>query len=453
METPVVAVVGSAPRAHLGCLRKLEFRGVQVVGLDATVSLARLANAQRVGLVVLACSSARHAESLAAIRDIQGQTASVPIILIAEHSSEDLAIAALKAGVADYFRPPVSCDAVLASVGRCLERTQQSLNAGPIQQDSTQRASLSSLIGSSPAMRSLRQAMERVAAVDSTVLITGETGTGKELVASAIHDLSPRHDKPLVCVNCAAIPDSLVESELFGYEKGAFTGAQHANAGSLQAADGGTIFLDEIGDMPLPSQAKILRAIETKELQRVGSRRALPVDFRVIAATNHDLAEATLEGRFRKDLYFRLDVARLHLPPLRERMEDIPLLCRHFIRYFNSRFALQVADASTDFLACLCRYTWPGNVRELRNVMEAVFINHPAQVLAVSDLPESIANAGARPSHEPTEQEEYQQLLDALLEAKWNKTKAAEALHWSRMTLYRKMRKYHVDSSPTQSIQ
>lgn len=458
MEAPVIAVIGSSQYASLGCLRRLNANSFRIAELDATANLSRIAKEHAVVLVILTCSSTHFADCLAVLRNIQELVGPVPIILVAEHSSEELAIAALRAGVSDYFRLPVACDAILASVRHCLEHQQHSFTSGPIgpigpiQSDRTSKPPLSSLIGASPAIRALRQAIARVAAVDSNVLITGETGTGKELVATAVHELSPRHDKPLVCVNCAAVPDALVESELFGYEKGAFTGAQNSRVGTLQAADGGTIFLDEIGDMPPPSQAKILRAIETKELQRVGSKRAFSVDFRVVAATNQDLAQSTLEGRFRKDLYFRLDVARLHLPPLRDRTEDIPLLCAHFIRYFNPRFGLQVSDASAEFLTYLCRHPWPGNVRELRNVMEAAFINHSGQVLDVNDLPESIRNGSGEPSPKRKEQEEHRKLLAALLEAKWNKTKAAEALHWSRMTLYRKMRKYHVDSSPTQSI-
>lgn len=447
METPIIVMVGSGAYMSPEFLRKLKSSGIRIAELEVAANLSSITDQHAVGLVILTCSSVRHVDCLVVLRELQRVVGAVPIILLAENSSEELAIAALKAGVADYFRLPVTCDTILASARQCLRRSQQRCTTIPVHSDGTSHRSPLGLIGNSPAMQSVRLAIAKIAAVDSNVLITGETGTGKELVASAIHQLSPRHERPMVCINCAAIPDSLIESEMFGYEKGAFTGAHNPTVGTLQAADGGSIFLDEIGDMSPLSQAKILRAIETKELRRVGGKRAFPVDFRVIAATNHDLVDAVGDGRFRKDLYFRLDVARIHLPPLRARKEDVSLLCAHFISHFNPKFGLEVSDVSGEFLAQLCRHEWPGNVRELRNVMEAAFINHPGRVLEENDLPEPLRQRTGESSAQRNGQAEYQELLAALSQAKWNKTKAAETLQWSRMKLYRKLRKYQIDRS------
>ena len=223
---------------------------------------------------------------------------------------------------------------------------------------------------------------------DSNVLITGETGTGKELVAELIQQSRSRRPQPFVCINCAAIPDTLLESELFGYEKGAFTGANTASEGKLKLADGGAIFFDEIGDMSPYAQAKILRAIESREVYRLGGKRRIPLNVRVLAATNHDLEQSVARGQFRKDLYFRLNVARIHLPPLRERREDIVPLCHYYLRTLNQHFGRQVEGFTDEVLARLIRHDWPGNVRELKNLLEATFVNDPAQRIALVDLPE-----------------------------------------------------------------
>jgi DNA-binding NtrC family response regulator len=305
------------------------------------------------------------------------------------------------------------------------------------------------LIGESPAMEEIKAAIQRVAATDTNVLITGETGTGKELIAELIQKNSKRRQNRYVCINCAAIPDSLVESELFGYERGAFTGAQIAGEGKLEGANGGTVFFDEIGDMSMYAQAKILRLIETKEIQRLGSRRLTRLDFRVIAATNQDIDSPASSARFRRDLYFRLNVARIHVPALRERKADIPLLIRHFIHRFNGEFGRRVEGVGEETMRDLLRYEWPGNIRELKNTMEAMFVNLPTGGEARLDLPDRlrrhISGAAGLP---PTEQE---RLLSALWATDWNKSKSAKQLHWSRMTLYRKMMKYGLEPKPPRS--
>jgi two-component system response regulator HydG/two-component system response regulator AtoC len=263
-----------------------------------------------------------------------------------------------------------------------------------------------------------------------------------------IHRNSARRRSAFVCINCAAIPDTLLESELFGYERGAFTGAVCLKEGWLKAANGGTAFFDEIGDMTPYAQAKILRAIETKELQRLGGQKSVPVNVRVVAATNQDLERLMAEGRFRKDLYFRLNVARVHLPPLRDRKEDIPLLLRHYIRESNRRFGRDVEGFTDEAVEVLLRYGWPGNIRELRNLVEAAFLSLPARRVSALDLPEHFVKQLRIKEDLP--QEERDRLLAALLATNWNMSKAAQKLQWSRMTVYRKVAKYRIlQSKPT----
>ena len=368
------------------------------------------------------------------------------IILVVENSSEDLAIKALRLGVADYYKLPLENHALvnrLAGLHKADEAQKKSHTAKKC------TTSISSFIGQSPKIHEVKCAIEKYSLTNSNVLITGETGTGKELVARLIHNLGSRSTQPLVCINCAAIPDTLLESELFGYEKGAFTGAQQNKEGKLMHANSGTLFLDEIGDMSSLAQAKILRAVETKVIQRLGGKHTMPVDIRIVAATNQELEQLVNEKQFRKDLFFRLNVARIHLLPLRERKEDIGALCEHFIKELNAEFSLAVNGLSEEVLDYFVHYDWPGNVRELRNIMEVAFINHPDHVIEMDNLPEFFRARMSDKSKNPvsSQDKERDTVLAALLSTNWNKSKAAEKLNWSRMTLYRKMHKYQINSS------
>jgi transcriptional regulator with PAS, ATPase and Fis domain len=288
----------------------------------------------------------------------------------------------------------------------------------------------------------LKNSLKKIAATDCTVLITGETGTGKELVARLVHNWSPRSEKPCVIINCAAIPDTLLESEVFGYEKGAFTGAYSSREGAIKAANQGTLFFDEIGEMSPYAQAKILRTIENKEVCPVGGRKNLPVNVRFIAATNQDLEQLMKEGKFRSDLYFRLNVARVQLPPLRERKGDIVLLLNYFRKKLNRQFGKKIEGFTEEAIAALIDHDWPGNVRELKNLLEATFINADGQI-GLEDFPSFFR--GQAGDSENLSQEERSLLLAALSHNNWNKSKAAEQLRWSRMTLYRKLKKYNIN--------
>lgn len=308
------------------------------------------------------------------------------------------------------------------------------------------------LVGRSEEMQRVRALLERLASCDATVLVCGETGTGKELAAQAIHRLSKRTAQPLICINCSAIPDSLLENELFGSEKGAFTGATQRKNGQIQMAHNGTLFLDEIGDMSLMSQAKMLRVLEMKEVQRLGAGRPEAVDVRILAATHQNLEKLVAEGRFRTDLFFRLNVFPVVMPPLRERIADIPLLVDRFVVDFNRHYHRNIEGVSEVAMRTLMEHTWPGNIRELRNAVEGAFVmctsgwitnrdirllrHRPTAVPVARPMPE-VMDAAPQPS-------EPDRLLGALYATRWNKSEAAKRLRWSRMTIYRKMAKYNL---------
>jgi len=410
-------------------------------------------------VVIIGFAGEESGDVLAAIERLHSADRRLSVVLVTAGGSEDTAIAALRAGVKDYLREPLDGDTLAASVRRCLasdasrrpprstpraETDPPDRFIGTVTGRRMAAPALDPLIGSAPALVTACAYLDRAAKTSATVLITGETGTGKELAARRVHHASGRPGR-FVPVNCAAIPDALIESELFGYESGAFTGANRSREGLLQLANQGTIFLDEIADMGYPAQAKILRAIEQREVFRVGGRHPTPLDVRVVAATNQDLGQAAEAGRFRKDLYFRLNVVRVHLPPLRERRCDIPAIIDYYLRTLPHESAHSVDGFAPQTLEALVAYDWPGNVRELRNLIENVFVTAPAGRVRIEDLPpeyrEQLTRYGGLPDAERA------RLMEALLAADWNKSRAAEMLRWSRMTLYRKMAKYSVVTS------
>lgn len=380
-------------------------------------------------LVVVGAQGRDALEWIARLAQVAGQPFSVPAILLSDDGDEEIAIRALRAGFKDYLKGPVSPAQLLSAVSSCFR--------GRTIEAATQ------LVGSSESLRKLRHYLACVGSSDSTVLITGETGTGKELVAQSLHAASRRASKAFVAINCAAIPEALLESELFGHERGSFTGASTTRDGKVRQADGGTLFLDEIGEMPLCGQAKILRAIENHQVERVGGRCSIPVDFRLMAATNQNLEELVASRQFRQDLYFRLNVARVNLMPLRERSFDVPALLEHFLAEFNLRTGQSISGFTAAAMDALVAYNWPGNVRELRNTVEAALIFRPWPRIDAGHLPDHIRGA-ERPSAASCAEDDRTRLMDALRVTHWNKSEAARSLRWSRMTLYRKMTKYGI---------
>lgn len=429
---------------------QLRANGFEVIHCDADGSLQTLS--ERRPDVVLACTYHRRIENcLQGVRQIRRQDRSVPVIMLTRFSSESRAIAAFRAGVDDYYKIPFPSHALLTSIGK---------HAGAQPVPSAQRTEAGHrscilpcpvIIGQSRAIQEIKSYLRRVAATDSTVFITGETGTGKEIAAEMVHCTSSRRDRPFVRINCAAIPDELAESEIFGHEKGAFTGAAATKTGKFEQADGGSVLLDEIGDMCTFTQAKILRTIERKEVSRLGGKSTFSVDVRVIAATNRNPEVLMSEGKFRKDLFYRLNVAQVQLPPLRERKEDIPNLLQHFISKYNQKFGRHVEGFSDEALNYLLSYSWPGNVRELKNLVEVAFINMPSHHISVVDLPRAYQKK--LKDTEGLPRNERDRLLATLFATNWNKSKTARELHWSRMTVYRKMEKYRLEKKlPENSI-
>jgi DNA-binding NtrC family response regulator len=336
---------------------------------------------------------------LGAVRERQPET---PVVMITAHGNEKIAVAAMKAGASDYVPKPFDNDEIRLVLRRALDRTRLERENRILRERIDREWRFENLIGSGTAMARVFETVRKVAETDLSVLIRGESGTGKELVAQALHQRSARRARPFVAVNCAAISRELVESELFGHEKGAFTGADARRTGKFEAAHGGTIFLDEIGDMPLETQAKVLRVLEDRKLERVGGNQPVEVDVRVVAATHRDLERECKAGRFREDLYYRLKVAQVELPPLRERGEDLPALANHFLEQLAERLGRAKKPLGADALARLARHAWPGNVRELRNVIEQAAVLAAGDTIEASDLrlPEEAGDAapGARPA-------------------------------------------------------
>jgi len=378
-------------------------------------------------------------EALAIAQRLQKVAEGTSVVFVPRAGSEELAVAALRSGLSDYLRRPISGTDLVACVDRCLTGVRQAPRMSePGYSESDE------FVCVSPRMLKLRSFVDKVSKTDSTVLVTGESGTGKELVAELIHESGPGAARPLVYVNCAALPDTLLESELFGYERGAFTGASRAYAGRFRQAAGGTIVLDEIGEMTPMAQAKLLRVIESRQVAPLGGRNSVPLEARIVAATNQDPESLMREGRFRSDLYYRLNVARIHIAPLRERREDILPLFQHFVAEFNRRRGTGVEGMTPEVGERLLSYNWPGNVRELRNLVETIFIDPPHGPIDVECLPDHFHCYPTTTTVLEQPEDERERLLAVLTATRGNKSEAAKQLQWSRMTLYRKMMKYEV---------
>ncbi len=377
------------------------------------------------------------------IRDVDP---SLPIIMITAFASVDSAVQALKEGAFDYVTKPIDPDELSHLVRRAVERHRLHQENLQLRQKVDQLATPTTIVGASGPMARVLELVRSVAETDSTVLIRGESGTGKELIAQTIHANSRRRYFPIVPVNCGSVPESLLESELFGHEKGAFTGAQYRRKGKLEMADGGTLFLDEVGTIGLPMQVNLLRVLETKEFTRVGGAKPVHVDFRVICATNQDLEAQVRDGTFREDLYFRLNVVTISLPPLRERRQDIPLLAHHLLKKYAQDMNRPFTGFDPAAMDLLVRYNWPGNVRELANAVErAMVVGRPPSVHP-EDLPVRLNESSASQTGDSLADMERAHVGMILERTGGNVTRAAEILGIDRVTLYNKIKKYHLRS-------
>jgi two-component system response regulator AtoC len=372
------------------------------------------------------------------------------VIMMSAYGDDEAALEAIRRGAYDFIAKPFRADQVLLVVRKAIEREGLRREVAQLHDELVALRAPSGIVGRSPKLEQALTLADKVARHPSTVLVTGESGTGKELIARHIHDASPRAAKPFVAVNCAAIPEALLESELFGHAKGAFTGATAERQGLFEEAHDGTLFLDELGDLPVPLQVKLLRALQEGEVRRVGDNASRTVDVRVVAATARDLEADVAEGKFRADLYYRVNVVRIHLPALRERTEDIPELVRHFVDRFNRRLGLRVTGVTAAAMRALVDYPWPGNVRELENVVERAMVLTDGTQLGVEQLP-TLSTPAARPDaaspldlsvKRRTDERERVLIKEALERTRGNRTRAAKLLDLSHRALLYKIRDY-----------
>ena len=389
-------------------------------------------------------------DGLTLLRTLRSQGSDVVTLLLTAQGTVETAVEAMKEGAYDYLTKPVDLQRLKILLDKIVERQETVREVKTLRRQLREHGAFGSMIGNSPEMRKIYAIIEQAAPTSASILVTGESGTGKELVAQTVHQLSPRASFPFIAINCAAIPETLLESEIFGHEKGAFTGAAERRQGCFELADRGTLFLDEIGEMTPATQVKLLRVLQERRFRRLGGRTEQSVDLRVIAATNIDPLEAVRHGKLREDLFYRLNVFALRLPPLRERREDLPLLVQAFISEFNTRNQKAIVGVDHEVMGILEQHTWPGNVRELRNVIERATILAPGPMIEPSHLPPGLVpEPAAEPQHPQmalapgttVEEAERRLIVMTLTHTGDNKTRAAEILGISLKTLHNKLNK------------
>jgi len=428
----------------------LQEAGYQVVAAASGEEGLRLFAEESPGLVITDMKMSGM-DGMQVLKAVKEQTPEALVIIITAFGSVDMAVEAMKAGAYDYITKPFNRDELRLTVAKALQFTGLAAENKRLKSELSDRADFRTIVGSSREMERVFDIVRKVADTEASVLITGESGTGKELVARSIHAHSGRRDAPFVAINCAAIPRDLLESELFGHVKGAFTGAIKDKTGRFQLADGGTLFLDEVGELPVELQPKLLRALQEKAVDPVGGTKTFKIDVRVVAATNLDMEKALADGTFREDLYYRLSVIPIHLPPLRERSADIPLL----LRYFCGKHGADKVSFDKPALGTLIAYGWPGNVRELENTVERLLIMRNADIITLDDLPDKIRSGNGPsttsaavinlpPEGYSLEQLEREVVVAALERNAWNQTAAARFLRIPRHTLIYRMEKYGI---------
>jgi len=460
MEQPSVLVVDDEPSVRESLRLILKDRAEVTLAASGEAAL-ELASARPFDVVLLDILMPGM-DGLETLERLRASSNPAQVIMLTATKTVKTAVRAMKLGAFDYVTKPFDIDELIVLVERAAQSAALLQEVASLRQEVGQRYSFDNVIGRSAPMQAVLTTVSRVAPLRTTVLLTGESGTGKEVIAKAVHYNSPRANAPLVAINCAAIPVNLLESELFGHERGAFTDAHARKPGHFESAHRGTIFLDEIGEMNPGTQAKLLRVLEQGTFTRVGGSQAVTVDVRVIAATNRDLDKSMQDGSFRPDLYFRLNVVAIHLPPLRERRDDLPLLIRHFIALKAAELSLPEKPFDREALDYLLRYAWPGNVRELENAVERALALSLGDTLTVEDLPASVNNGRTTAARPPAmsvnrpsdgsslsaavEELELRLILDALSRADHNQTRAAELLGTTRRILKYKMDKLGIAS-------
>ena len=448
-----VLIVEDEENARRGYEALLQRWGLDVLGVpSAEDALARFSDYHP--SVLIADVELPGIDGLTLLGRLGDELASVPAIIITGKGSEERAVAAIEAGAFWYIEKPLKGAVLRALLNRALGKVHDQQQVAALRRQLREAGRIGELVGAAKPMQDVMRLVEQVAPSSASVLITGETGTGKEILARTLHQLSPRADRPFVAINCSAIPESLMESEIFGHERGAFTGAAERRIGCFELADGGTLLLDEIGEMPAPTQAKLLRVLEDRKVRRLGSKTETPVDVRVLAATNKDPEQAVAHGLLRQDLYFRLNVFHINLPPLRDRKEDIGPLVEHILRDLNAKHSRQVRGINSEVSELFHSYTWPGNVRELRNVLERAVIVCDRELVGRGHLPSDFGRTHAAAASDlsslrfpvgTTVDAMERELITQTLAATNNKTRAAELLGISLKTLHNKLKEYEAD--------
>ncbi|MEM5948830.1 sigma-54 dependent transcriptional regulator [Spirochaetia bacterium 38H-sp] len=435
-------------REGLGSFLKME--GYQVILAEDGQEAKNLLAEEEIDLVIADLRMPKiSGEEL--LKHIKDNYSTVPVIILTGHGTVESAVQAMRDGAFDFLTKPPDLDRLGLLVKRALSTREMILQQKILQRELEKDKRFGLIIGKSPKMKHIFEVIEQVAPTKASVLITGESGVGKEKIADAIHYFSDRRDKPLIKVHCAALAETLLESELFGHEKGAFTGAVSAKRGRFELAHGGTLFLDEIGEISPAVQVKLLRVLQEKKFERVGGERTLEVDVRIIAATNKDLKAEVENGNFREDLYYRLNVVHVQLPPLRDRKEDIPLLAAAFLKELAHENNKTINGIDQKARMILHHYSWPGNIRELRNCIESAVVMSRDSIITAEDLPPHIREAGDHedyiriPLGSSMEEAEKEIIRSTLLYCNGNKSKAAEILGIGRKTLYRKIEEYNLE--------
>jgi len=455
-----ILIVEDEENARKGYEQLLQRWGYEVIGVaSAEEALARFNNFQPDTLI--ADVELPGMNGLDLLKQLGEELHNVPAIIITGKGSEERAVASIEAGAFWYIEKPLKGPVLRALLDRALGKARDAQHLAVLQRQLRDAGRLGELVGASKPMQEVMRVIEMAAPSSASVLITGETGSGKEIVARTIHKLSPRAAGPFVAINCSAIPETLMESEIFGHERGAFTGAAERRIGCFELADGGTLLLDEIGEMPAPTQAKLLRVLEDRKVRRLGSKTETPVDVRVLAATNKDPDQAVESGHLRQDLYFRLNVFHIHLPPLREHREDIPLLAEHILRDINVKHGKSVRGIGAEVLDIFMSHTWPGNIRELRNVLERAAIMSEKDLISRSSLPGEFGKLATKspsdlsgikfPVGTTVDAMERELILQTLQATGNNKTRAAELLGVSLKTLHNKLKEYGSEKAEAES--
>jgi two-component system NtrC family response regulator len=442
-----ILVVDDEPNIRSGLARALSGEADETATASNGTEALALFRAHHHHLVITDLKMPAPISGLDLVKQVKHERPETLILVITAHGSVETAVEAMRQGAHDYLSKPVDVNVLRLLVRNAREHHRLLEENRRLRDRLAAAGEFPAIIGQSTAMQEVFDRIRQVAETDVTVLIQGESGTGKELVARAIHDLSGRKDLPFVAANLGALPESLIESELFGYEKGAFTGANRRKPGWFEMADGGTLFLDEVGEMPAKTQVDLLRVLEQREVRRLGSEEVKQLDVRVLAATHRDMAGLVSEGRFREDLYYRLNVVPLRVPPLRERRDDIPLLVRHFLHLSQERHRKEPRHVAGAAMRVLCDFSWPGNVRQLRNCMERLVVTVEGSTIHLEDLPKemlTVPRQAVVTLEEAVEEAEKAAILAALAQCNQHRERTAEMLGVSVRTLHYKMNRYRL---------